>query len=57
MTRLMPPSNKYVETKDDVDGTYTKWGWDRDCDTAYARAVWELGVNQRVSASSYSELM
>jgi len=57
MTRQLPPSNKYVETKDTVDGTYTKWGWDRECDTAYTRAVWELGINQRVSPSSSSEVI
>ena len=46
--RHIPPSDKYVKTKGDVDGTYTVWGWDRQCDLAYVRAIWASGVNKKV---------
>jgi len=47
--RNLPPSNKYIPSKGSVDNTYTLWGWDRKCDEAYVSALWELGVNHRVS--------
>lgn len=48
IARKIPPSDRYVKTKGNVDGTYTLWGWDRQCDLAYVRAIWEAGTNQKV---------
>ena len=48
MPRNIPPSEKYVKTKGEIDGTYTLWGWDRQCDLAYVRAIWQKGLNQKV---------
>jgi hypothetical protein len=47
--RNIPPSEKYVETKGNKDGTYTLWGWDRECDLAYVRAMWRKGISQEVT--------
>ena len=48
MPRNIPPSEKYVKTKGVKDGTYTLWGWDRQCDLAYVRQYGQKGLNQRV---------
>ena len=51
MPRNLPPSDKYVKSKGHTDGIYTLWGWDRQCDLAYANAIWQLGQNQKVDRS------
>jgi hypothetical protein len=48
MPRNLPPSEKYVQAKGAKDGTYTLWGWDRQCDVAYVSAIWETGINYKV---------
>ena len=52
MPRSIPPSENYVKAKGDKDGTYTLWGWDRQSDLAYVQAIWQKGLNQRVSLFS-----
>jgi hypothetical protein len=48
MPRNLPPSEKPVKNKSNSKGTYSPWGWDRLCDVAYVRAIWQSGVNLRV---------
>jgi len=44
--RNLPPSETYIK-KGDKDG-YTLWGWDRQSDTGFVKATWQLGLNLRV---------
>lgn len=48
--RNLPPSESYVKNKGAKDGTYTLWGWDRQCDLSYVFAIWEMGMNKRVQS-------
>ena len=50
--RNLPPSEKYVNAKGAKDGTYTLWGWDRQCDLSYVSAIWELGMTKRVPSKA-----
>lgn len=50
--RNLPPSEQYVKTKGAKEGTYTLWGWDRQCDLSYVSAIWEVGMNKKVHSLS-----
>lgn len=56
MPRNLPPSEKPVKGKSGTEGMYSSWGWDRLCDIAYVRAIWQSGINQRACRVSLSNL-